>query len=380
MAASKQSASSSIHAVVGSDLGGVQTAARALAEKLSPGGDFGMDVIDGGASGVDESAARIADTVQALLTFPFFGGGKLVWLKGATFLADDVTGRSETVLSALESLVETLQSGLPAGTTFLLSASPIDKRRSFYKTLQKLGQVQVFDAVDTSRSGWEEEAASLVRAQASYRGLSLSADCAELMAMLTGGDRRQIAGEIEKIDLYLGSERREMTEADVRLLVAMSHVGVVFELGNALAARELARCLELLDRLMFHGETAIGILFASIIPTVRNLLLAKDLIQRHAISRPSAPFVFSKSLERLPASATHHLPRKKDGTVNTFALGISAMHAHRFSLPELRAALPACLQANLQLVTSSLEPKIVLTQLIVQIAGGTATAGRRAVA
>lgn len=359
-----------IHAVVGSDSGGVFAAARALAEQLSPGGDFGADIIDGSASNSEEAADRVDSTVQALLTFPFFGG-KLVWLKGATFLGDDQTGRSEAVLGALEKLLATLDSGLPEGTVFLLSASPIDKRRSFYKTLQKLAKVQVFDALDTSRSGWEEEASTLVAQLAHERGLQLTGNTSEMVAMMTGGDRRQIATELEKLDLYLGPERRSITEDDVHLLVPMSHVGVVFELGNALAARQVSRALELLDRLLFHGESAVGILFASIIPTVRNLLLAKDLIVRHRISAGANPFGFGKALDRLPAAAIAHLPRKKDGTLSTYALGLSAAHAHRFTEAELRAALQTCLETNVQLVTSGLEPKIALTQLIVRIAGGT---------
>jgi DNA polymerase-3 subunit delta len=284
-------------------------------------------------------------------------------------MGDDITSRSETVTNALEKLVETLQSGLPDGTTFLLSATPMDKRRSFYKSLQKIGKVQVFDALDTSRGGWEEDAAMLVRDSAASRGLELPGDTSQLLAMMTGGDRRQFETELDKLDLFLGGERRSVTEEDIRLLVPMSHQGVVFELGNALAERNVTRALELLDRLLFQGESEVGILLASIIPTVRNLLLAKDLMTRFKLGRPGNPFGFGKSLERLPADAIAHLPRKKDGGINAFGLGLAAAQAHRFTLEELTDALHACLNANLKLVTSSMEPRVILTQLIVRISG-----------
>jgi DNA polymerase III subunit delta len=263
-----------------------------------------------------------------------------------------------------------LATGLPDGTMFLLSASPVDKRRSFYKTLQKVAKVQVFDALDTSRSGWEEGAADLVRAAGTQHGLSFRGDSAELLAVMAGGDRRQIAAEVEKIDLYLGAERREVREPDVRLLVPMSHVGVIFEVGNALAERNIGRALELLDRLTFHGESEVGILLAAIIPTVRNLLLARNLMDKYRLPRQANPFGFGKQLDRLPGDAIAHLPRKKDGSLNSYALGLAAIHAHRFTEAELRDALHACLEANTKLVTSSLEPKVALTQLIVRIAGG----------
>jgi DNA polymerase-3 subunit delta len=118
MPAAKAQATLNVHAVVGSDDGGVSSAARELAAQLAPGGDFGTEIIDGVAANADEAADRIESTIQALLTFPFFGGGKLVWLKRATFLADDVTGRAEAVLGALEKLSSTLQEGIPPVPAF----------------------------------------------------------------------------------------------------------------------------------------------------------------------------------------------------------------------------------------------------------------------
>ena len=88
---------------------------------------------------------------------------------------------------------------------------------------------------------------------------------------------------------------------------------------------------------------------------------------RHKLSRPQQPFFFGKTLEKLPAAATAHLPRKKDGTVNAYVLGLAAIHAHRYQMAELRVAFRACLEANLRLVTSSMEAEVVLSQLLVRI-------------
>ena len=369
MPAAKTKAQAQICAVLGSDESEVKRAARALADAMMPagGGDFGCDVIDGVADNADMAAGRIHETIEALLTFPFFGGEKLVWLKSATFLADDPTGRSQTVTDALEKLAETLTAGLPESTRFLLSAVGVDKRRTFYKTLGKLGKIEVFDKVDAGKSGWEQAAAEIVAGSASERGLRLDGEALELFTLFTGGERRVIKNELEKLDLYLGPARREVRAGDVRLLVPLSRAGIVFELGNALAERNLHRTLALLDQLLFQGESAIGILLVAIIPTVRNLLVVKDLMARHRLTRPAQPFFFGKTLERLPAEATAHLPRKKDGTVNAYSLGIAASHVQRYTLRELRLALDACLAANIQLVTSSLESKIALGQLLVKI-------------
>ncbi|MHA3770762.1 DNA polymerase III subunit delta [Verrucomicrobiota bacterium sgz303538] len=368
--AKTKAAKSQIHAVLGTDESEVKRVAKDLAAQLTPadGGDFGQDIIDGTAANADDASAKIHLTIEALLTLPFFGE-KLVWLKNANFLADNQMGRSAAVQEALEKLMETLTAGLPASVRFLLSASEIDKRRSFYKNLGKLAKVEVYDKLDPGKSGWEEEAAMLVRQLASDRGLRFEEEALELFSLFTGGDRRVIMNELEKLDLYLSSTPREITTDDVRLLVPMSRAGIIWELGNSLAERNLSRCLDLLDQLLFQGETPIGILLVALIPTVRNLLLVKDLMVRHKLSRPQQPFFFGKMLERLPPDATAHLPRKKDGGINVFALGIAATHAQRYTVDELRAGLEACLEANVQLVNSLLEPEAALSKLLVKVAG-----------
>jgi DNA polymerase-3 subunit delta len=359
-----------IYAVVGSDDAEVKRTAAELAKKLTPpdAGDFGLETIDGAADNAEQAATRIRSTVEALRTLPFFGGVKLVWLKNANFLSDDQKGRAASVQSALEELAEALDEELADGITFLLSATDVDKRRSFYKSLTKSAELQIFDKLDSNRSGWEEEATEIATRRAAKRKLQFDDDALELFVLLTGGDTRQIENELEKINLFLGTERRVNLEL-VRELVPLSRAGVIFELGNALAECNLERALTLVRRLLDQGETAIGILLAAILPTIRNLLLAKDLMERHRLPRPHAPFQFISTINHLPASATEHLPRKRDGSINAYALGVAAQNAHRFEIAQLIGGMEACLQANLQLVTTQLDHELILTEVVVKLLG-----------
>ena len=88
----------------------------------------------------------------------FDGGGNclvhLIDRGGGGLPGEAVVGR----IAALDQLQQFLSAGVPSGVVFLLSASEIDKRRSFYKSITKLATVEHFDRIDTSRSGWEEEA------------------------------------------------------------------------------------------------------------------------------------------------------------------------------------------------------------------------------
>ena len=368
--AKTRASAANIYAVVGSDEAEVKRVATDFATKLTPpdSGDFGLEVIDGTADNAEQAGTRIRSTIEALQTLPFFGGAKLVWLKNANFLGDTVIGRAAGVQSALEELTDLINADLGPGVVLLISAIDVDKRRSFYKSLARCAELQVIDRLDATRSGWEEEATEIVRSRAQKRKLEFEDDALDLFVLLTGGDTRQIENELEKIDIFLGEERRVKVD-QVRELVPLSRAGVIFELGNALAARDLELALTLVRRLLDQRESAIGILLVAILPTIRNLLLAKDLMERHRLSRPHAPFQFISTVNRLPADATEHLPRKKDGSINAYALGIAAQHAHRFKTKQLIEGMQACLEANLQLVTSQLDHELVLTEVVVKLLG-----------
>jgi DNA polymerase-3 subunit delta len=231
--------------------------------------------------------------------------------------------------------------------------------------MTKLAEVQVFDEPDLNRSGWEENAGEIVRAEAKKRGLKFENEALELFVLSTGGDSGVVSNELEKLALY--APEGAVTAEQVRALVPISRAAVIFELGNALARRDATLALSLVRDLLDQGETAIGILLATILPTVRSLLLAKDLMERHRLPRPQAPFAFISTLNRLPAKETEHLPRKKDGTINGYALGIAAMNAHRFETDQLIRGMEACLQANLALVTTQLDQELVLTEVVVKL-------------
>jgi DNA polymerase-3 subunit delta len=381
-----------IYAVVGSDEAEVKCVAAELAQELVPddAGDFGLEVIDGVADNADQAAGRIRSAIEALQTLPFFGSTKVVWLKNVNFLCDDPKARSTVVQSALEELSGLIDSGVGDGVTLLISAIEVDKRRSFYKTLVKRAELQVFDRLDSGRTGWEEQAAEIVLGRAKKRKLEFDEAALELFVLLTGGDTRQIDNELEKIDVYCstGVPPAEFTGAGkmptspsakmavprvtvelVRELVPLSRAGVIFELSNALSARDLELALTLVRRLLEQGESAVGILLAAIVPTIRNLLLAKDLMEQHGIRRPYSPFQFIAAMNRLPAKATEHLPRKKDGSINAYGLGIAAQHANQFDGDELIEAMRACLDANVKLVTTQLDHELILTAVVVKLLG-----------
>ena len=362
-----------IYAIVGSDDGRVKEEALRLHRELTGGVDDGFthETIEGTADNSEGAFQICRSVVEALQTLPFFGE-KVVWLKNASFLLDDVTGRSERTLSGVESLKECLEAGLAPGIVFLLSATGIDKRRAFWKFLEKSAQAKAFDKIDTSRDGWQDEVAAVVEKKAKELGLRFEGDALELFIMLAGEATRQIGNELEKIDLYLGPDRREVTPDDVRKMVPLSRAGVVFEIGNALQNGNAARALELIDQQLERGENAIGLMRASIIPTVRNLFMAKVLSEKKLPTRNYRDF--AAAIDRLPEMERLWLPQKKAGGVNVYPLFLCLRGAEQFTLDGLRGAMESALKADRSLVTTGLDHRLVLHRLVAEV---TAAARKR---
>ncbi len=316
--AKTQAATANIYAVVGSDEAEVKRVAAELATNLTPpeAGDFGLEIIDGVAENAEQAAARIRSTIEALQTLPFFGSTKVVWLKNANFLGDTQIGRAASVQSALEELSDLIENGLGSDAIFLISATEVDKRRSFYKSLAKRAEMQIFERLDSSRTGWEEEATEIVRSRAQKRRLKFDEDALDLFVLLTGGDTRQIDNELEKIDIFLSSGTGFQP-------VGKTGVSPVITSAAKMAASQTAEA------------------------TVPRVTV--DLVR--------------------DTEATDHVPRKKDGSINAYALGIAAPHAHRFETKQLVEAMQACLEANLQLVTTQLDHELILTEVVVKLLG-----------
>ena len=138
------------------------------------------------------------------------------------------------------------------------------------------------------------------------------------------------------------------------------------EIGDDLARRDLPLTLHLIDTQLRRGENAIGLLLAAIVPKIRQLLYTRDLLDRHRL--PTGGYkAFESAINNLPGSETLHFPRKKDGNISCYPHFLTVRFCQNFTVPELKIALEECLGANLRLITTQLDPSVVLSQLVTRI-------------
>ncbi len=360
--------SDKIHVLTGSDEGLVSEKALQLFNQLKPeGGDeFSNDIIEGNADNAEGAFSICSEVTQALQTLSFFSTEKVVWLKDANFLGSDRTSESERAKQGVTAIIDVLQGGLSEDVTFIISATALHKGRALYKFISKYAKVITFDKIDTSGRDGLQKLQSHIRSSADKLGMSFSNDAMYLFVQLVGVDTRQIKNEIDKLDLYLGLERRVVELADIEVMVPLTREGIIFEIGRALQNRNGVRALNLVDDQLASGQSGIAIMRAALIPTIRNLFMARLLID--SISPPLNDYnAFKASLDRFPEKDLAWLPKNKAGAISLYPLFLATADSKKFTTLALREAMISAQDIDMKLVTTGLDSRVLLHKLIVEL-------------
>ena len=214
--------------------------------------EFAREVVNGFAGNVGEAAGAVNRFREAVQTVAMFGGRRLVWLKDVNFLADSVTGRAEGTLRAVEDLQQVLAAVNPAETLVLVSASPVDRRRSFPKWCEKQAD---FTLVGGDGEAGGDALAAVARAEAQGLGTRLEPGAVELLLAKVGANTRLLVEEVKKLAAYAG-EGEAITEAHVAELTPNAAEGDFFESAEAFFSGDLRWTLAALGRHFFAGGDA----------------------------------------------------------------------------------------------------------------------------
>ena len=106
-------------------------------------------------------------------------------------------------------------------------------------------------------------------------GIKIEKDAARLLAESTNADLARIQTEIEKLATYAG-DRKQITAADVALLVVSEKRYTVWQLSEMLASCDRERSLQFLASLLHEGEQPVAIVGA-MAWMFRKLLEAQSL-------------------------------------------------------------------------------------------------------
>lgn len=369
---------SSVALICGDDEFAVKKRARELFHTWSEeSGGMDHEIIDAAVTNSGDALSAIAKLRESLQTLPFFGSSKVVWLRDCTFLGEERAASAQAVVEVMAGLTEELKSFKWENVRLIISAGKVDKRKSFFKTLEKIGSVETFNALSADDKDWAERAEMIARSAVRDRKKEISEEAlAELVARV-GPNARQLETEIEKLALFT-AKRPEIEFADVAAICSRNKTARAFALGDALGDRDLPRLLKRLDEelweMKFDSQRSnIGLLYG-LISKVRAMLLLKEMLREGWIKPETDYNRFKSLLARVPVDRLPSDKRFNPLALNPYVLFRALPQAKKYSREELVRAMDLLLRCNRQMVSSGLDKSLALQQIVVEIASPQATA------
>jgi DNA polymerase-3 subunit delta len=334
----------------------------------------GMDheIIDAAVSHSGEALKSLAKLREAMQTLPFFGSGKVIWFQNCNFLSDE-RAATKDVIASLAALADNLKEFSWQNVRLLITAGKVDKRKAFYKALDKLGTVESFAGWSVDDRDWAGQAEVWARKGLRARQKEISDEALAELINRVGPNARQLDNEVEKVALYVG-DRKEIEFDDVATICTRNKMARAFALGDALGDRDLPRLLARLDEALWEvkldpQKSEIGLLY-SLIGKVRAMLLLKEML-REGWVKPDLDYNrFKAQLERVPKDQLPEDRRFNPLALNPYVLYKALPQVKRYSEAELIRAMDLLFQCNLRLVSTSLDESLVVQQTLVQIVGG----------
>lgn len=216
---------------------------------------FNVDSLSAAETGIDE----ILDVARQL---PMMAARRLV-----------VVAHPEAIKESAQERLEDYLKSPAERATVVFAADSLDLRRKSSTAISKASTVVRFDTLP------EGEALKWVEARVRARGCQIERTALGALVDLAGRDLTRLAAEADKLATHAG--RGQINLPSVHALVARSREHEVWDLTDAILARDRKRALRVLSRQIDAGEEPLGLL-SLLASTYRKMLLAKELMARRA--------------------------------------------------------------------------------------------------
>jgi DNA polymerase-3 subunit delta len=211
---------------------------------------------------------KLNDVIGAALMHPFMADRRVVVVRG---VLTRMQARDKSLGDEWRNLAESL-GGLPATTELVFVEDVVLRQNGIaLKSVGPSASVQEF------RRKQRGELELWIRDRFANHGGSAARDAIARIGWLAGSDTRLLDQEIKKLALYAGD--REVTVADVDLMVPEAREANIFAAVDAVLEHRPAVALKLLYSLLSSGSSVQRIL-SMLARQVRLLILATELRQQ----------------------------------------------------------------------------------------------------
>lgn len=293
------------------------------------GGDINVNIL----SGRDATAQELFQICSAV---PFLGEKRFTVIKN--FLSEGAKDEITKMAELLEKI--------PDFCVLIFSETgALDRRIGLYKKIQKQGKVMEFPALTGSKLiAWIEKTVGRCQGK-------IEKEATLALTELLSGDLYRLENEIAKLAAY--ARGREITKADIDLLVDVKLETSIFRLTDGIGQKNTRTALLALHQLIETGEELPRILYM-IMRQFRIILCVKDLAEQRLgrdeiVSKlKEHPFVISNTLNQAKNFSTEQLARAYellidiDTKLKTGGIKIFAGDNREFVLALDRLVLELC--------------------------------------
>lgn len=270
-----------------------------------------------------------AEIVNLCQTLPFMAERRLVIAKEIEALK----------AADLEGLVGYLRDPSPGTCLVMIANQAKYEKRQVIAAVEAQGVATRFYALlDRDMPSWIEN-------WARSRGLAIQRDAVQYVWQAIGNDLQALSNELLKTVVSL-KDRKTITLEDVRTVVGDFREYSSFDLAEALGRKDLQKALDVLNRLLLEGESAIGLL-GSTAWNFRRLMRAKSMEQ----------------------SGTGYEEIKKKLGVIFHQSAVFREQMRSYSIAELERVFEIMLAADRSLKSSGLGGRLVLERMVLEMCG-----------
>jgi DNA polymerase-3 subunit delta len=272
-----------------------------------------------------------SEIVYAASTLPFMSEKRLVVVKDSDKLP---AAEAAQLLSYLEKPSET--------TCLVLVANAVNKASKLYKAVDKVGEIAEYKL--------KESAQTWIKKEFKDNGILVSDAVARYLTHVVGSDLQRLSMEIDKISLYVNSDR--ITDpSEIEPVVVKSTEISIFDLTDSIGERNTGKAISILHRLLQQKEAPLSIL-ALLSRHFRILLKIKVWVEQGHDNKYILDHLAGDEGKKLPP----------------FVISKYREQSHNFSVSELEAMFERLLKCDIALKTSSAPAQAVLESIFFRAA------------
>jgi len=361
---------SNVYLISGTDEAMIAAAAAKIV-KHEAGEDpdpFALDVIKEKEG--TSPAEVINQVIRSILSPPFLGGRKTVWLQNYSRFEKE--GSKKSVLPeavALRELARRIRAGVPDDIFLVISGIGIDNRKALAVACKDKGQVIACKKPQVRDRDWETTMRKLILERATEKGVSLERDACSCLLDVLGTDTARIDNELEKLICFCGGPDKAITVQAVEAVCVGQGEQASWALANALGERNLAKALSVNDVLMQQAKDASRTARSLLTQggnCMRQLLQARVFMLAKSVRQPSA---ISRLVESMGEAEKADWSGKGIEIIGFHPYRISrlAEQSLKYTGPELILAIRVFRDAYWKCVTSSAVTRVVLEEALIRI-------------